>query len=183
MLSVAARSARCSRRTSRRSTTSKSGRTTSRSAHVDAINRDGLRLTGAGEVVGPSARDDATRRSCLRATSGSSRRRRCTPTRAITATAHAFADGCVATVQNGIGNEEVLARARRARDSRHDVPGREDHRARRRAVGRQGRHDASGRSRTSRRRSRRSSGSPTRARVAACRRRRSLTRAARSGAR
>jgi 2-dehydropantoate 2-reductase len=29
---------------------------------------------------------------------------------AIGATAHAFADGCVATVQNGIGNEEVLAR-------------------------------------------------------------------------
>ena len=28
---------------------------------------------------------------------------------AIAATAHAFADGCVATVQNGIGNEEVLA--------------------------------------------------------------------------
>jgi 2-dehydropantoate 2-reductase len=29
---------------------------------------------------------------------------------AIAATAHAFAGGCVATVQNGIGNEEVLAR-------------------------------------------------------------------------
>ena len=28
---------------------------------------------------------------------------------AISATAHAFIDGCVATVQNGIGNEEVLA--------------------------------------------------------------------------
>ena len=28
---------------------------------------------------------------------------------AIAATAHAFADGSVATVQNGIGNEEVLA--------------------------------------------------------------------------
>src|SRR5439155_7311854 len=28
---------------------------------------------------------------------------------AIAATAHAFAGGCVATVQNGIGNEEVLA--------------------------------------------------------------------------
>jgi 2-dehydropantoate 2-reductase len=28
---------------------------------------------------------------------------------AIAATAHAFANGCVATVQNGIGNEEVLA--------------------------------------------------------------------------
>ena len=29
---------------------------------------------------------------------------------ALAATAHVFADGCVATVQNGIGNEEVLAR-------------------------------------------------------------------------
>jgi 2-dehydropantoate 2-reductase len=29
---------------------------------------------------------------------------------AIAATAHAFASGCVATVQNGIGNEEVIAR-------------------------------------------------------------------------
>jgi len=28
---------------------------------------------------------------------------------AIAATAHAFAEGCVATVQNGVGNEEVLA--------------------------------------------------------------------------
>jgi 2-dehydropantoate 2-reductase len=28
---------------------------------------------------------------------------------AIAATAHAFADGCVATVQNGLGNEEALA--------------------------------------------------------------------------
>ncbi len=28
---------------------------------------------------------------------------------AIAATAHAFADGCVATVQNGLGNEETLA--------------------------------------------------------------------------
>ena len=78
--------------------------------HVEAINRDGLRLTGAGEVVGTGARDRPTRPSCRRATSGSSRPRRCTPTRAIAATAHAFADGSVATVQNGIGNEEVLAR-------------------------------------------------------------------------
>ena len=45
---------------------------------------------------------------------------------AIAATAHAFADGCVATVQNGLGNEETLAAPRRARDPRHDVPGRED---------------------------------------------------------
>ena len=32
-------------------------------AHVDAINRDGLRLTGAGEVVGQPARDERCRRA------------------------------------------------------------------------------------------------------------------------
>jgi 2-dehydropantoate 2-reductase len=77
--------------------------------HVDAINRDGLRLTGAGEV---SAR--------LRATADASELPACdfgiVATKAmhtepaIAATAHAFASGCVATVQNGIGNEDVLAR-------------------------------------------------------------------------
>jgi len=40
---------------------------------------------------------------------------------AIAATKDAFADGCVATVQNGIGNERCCA-ARRARDPRHDLP-------------------------------------------------------------
>src|SRR3989337_1842093 len=51
-------------------------------AHVDAINERGLRLTGAGEVhaTGISA-----------------------------ATAPAFADGAVASVQNGVGNEEAIA--------------------------------------------------------------------------
>lgn len=78
-------------------------------AHVDAINADGLRLSGAGEVVGR-----------LRATADASELPPCdfgiVATKAmhtepaIAATAHAFADGCVATVQNGIGNEEVLAR-------------------------------------------------------------------------
>jgi 2-dehydropantoate 2-reductase len=76
--------------------------------HVDAINRDGLRLSGASEVVGR-----------LRATSDASELPNCNfavvatkamhTEAAIAATAHAFADGCVATVQNGIGNEEVLA--------------------------------------------------------------------------
>ena len=78
-------------------------------AHVEAINRDGLRLTGAGEVTGR-----------LHATSDAAELPPCDfgivatkamhTEAAIAATAHAFADGCVATVQNGIGNEEVLAR-------------------------------------------------------------------------
>ncbi len=77
--------------------------------HVEAINRDGLRLTGAGDVTGR-----------LRATADAGDLPPCDfgivatkamhTDAAIAATAHAFGDGCVATVQNGIGNEEVLAR-------------------------------------------------------------------------
>jgi 2-dehydropantoate 2-reductase len=76
--------------------------------HVDAINAYGLRLSGAGEVVGE-----------LRATSNSGELPGCdfgiVATKAmhtepaIAATAHAFADGAVCSVQNGIGNEETLA--------------------------------------------------------------------------
>jgi 2-dehydropantoate 2-reductase len=77
--------------------------------HVDAINRHGLRLTGAGEVSGK-----------VRATTDASDLPPCEfgivatkamhTERAIAASAHAFGNGSVATVQNGIGNEEVLAR-------------------------------------------------------------------------
>jgi 2-dehydropantoate 2-reductase len=77
--------------------------------HVDAINANGLRLTGAGEVLGK-----------LRATSDARELPQCdfgiVATKAmhtepaIAATAHAFAGGCVATVQNGLGNEETLAK-------------------------------------------------------------------------
>jgi 2-dehydropantoate 2-reductase len=78
-------------------------------AHVDAINRDGLKLTGAGEVVGrPHATTDAT--ELPPCDFGIVATKAMHSEAAIGATAHAFADGCVATVQNGIGNEEVLAR-------------------------------------------------------------------------
>ena len=49
-------------------------------AHVEAINMNGLQLTGAGEVVG-RPRATTTRPSCRYATSASSRRRPCTPRR------------------------------------------------------------------------------------------------------
>jgi 2-dehydropantoate 2-reductase len=77
--------------------------------HVDAINRDGLRLTGAGEVLGrPHATTAAAELpSC---DFGIVATKAMHSEAAISATAHAFANGCVATVQNGIGNEEVLAR-------------------------------------------------------------------------
>ncbi|HLG08567.1 MAG TPA: 2-dehydropantoate 2-reductase [Gaiellaceae bacterium] len=77
--------------------------------HVDAINASGLRLTGAGEVLGR-----------LQATADASELPPCDfgivatkamhTERAIAATAHVFVNGAVATVQNGVGNEEVVAR-------------------------------------------------------------------------
>jgi 2-dehydropantoate 2-reductase len=77
--------------------------------HVDAINRDGLRLTGAGEVVGRlrATTDPADLPAC---DFGIVATKAMHTDAAVAATAHAFADGCLATVQNGIGNEEVLAR-------------------------------------------------------------------------
>ena len=77
--------------------------------HVDAINEGGLRLTGAGDV-----------HARLRATTDAAELPACDfgivatkamhTQAAIAATAHAFAEGAVATVQNGVGNEEAVAR-------------------------------------------------------------------------
>ena len=140
--------------------------------HVDAINRDGLRLDRRRRRRRAACARRRTRPSCRRATSGSSRPRRCTPSARSPRPRTRSRTGAVATVQNGIGNEEVLAAARRARDSRHDVPGREGRRAGRRAVGREGRHDARPvRGRSPAAQSPRSSGSPTPARAPGCRRR------------
>jgi 2-dehydropantoate 2-reductase len=76
--------------------------------HVDAINANGLRLVGAGEVVGhPAATSDA--RELPACDFGIVATKAMHTEGAIAATAHAFADGAVATVQNGVGNEEVVA--------------------------------------------------------------------------
>ncbi|MBT8217081.1 MAG: 2-dehydropantoate 2-reductase [Acidimicrobiia bacterium] len=77
-------------------------------AHVDAINANGLRLTGVGEVHSrPRATTDPGELPALDfgivATKGMH------TGSAIAATAAAFADGAVCSVQNGIGNEEVIA--------------------------------------------------------------------------
>ena len=78
-------------------------------AHVDAINADGLRLTGAGEVVGrPQATSDAL--ALPPCDFGIVATKAMHTEGAIAATAHAFTDGAVASVQNGVGNEEVIAR-------------------------------------------------------------------------
>ena len=77
--------------------------------HVDAIERDGLTLSGAGSV-----------HARLRATSDPSALPPCDfgivatkamhADAALKATAHAFVGGSVASVMNGVGNEETLAR-------------------------------------------------------------------------
>jgi 2-dehydropantoate 2-reductase len=76
--------------------------------HVDAINANGLHLTGAGEVVGRlnATTDAAALPGC---DFGIVATKAMHTEAAIRATAHVFADGCVATVQNGLGNEEALA--------------------------------------------------------------------------
>jgi 2-dehydropantoate 2-reductase len=76
--------------------------------HVDAINRNGLRLTGAGDVhAHPRATSDAAELPAC--DFGIVATKAMHTAAAIRATAHAFAGGCVATVQNGIGNEEAIA--------------------------------------------------------------------------
>jgi 2-dehydropantoate 2-reductase len=76
--------------------------------HVDAINANGLRLSGAGDVLGRlSATTDARELPACDFGIVATKAMHTGP--AIEATAHAFAVGCVATVQNGLGNEETLA--------------------------------------------------------------------------
>jgi 2-dehydropantoate 2-reductase len=79
-------------------------------AHVDAINARGLRITGAGELTGE-----------VRATTDAGALPPCDlgivavksmyTEAAMAATAHAFAaGGAVCSVQNGAGNEELIAK-------------------------------------------------------------------------
>jgi len=77
--------------------------------HVDAINAAGLRLSGAGEVLGhPRATaDSAELPPC---DFGIVATKAMHTDAALAATAHAFGEGYVASVQNGLGNEETIAR-------------------------------------------------------------------------
>ncbi len=76
--------------------------------HMAAINRDGLRLSGAGEVVGhPRATSDAAAIPPCDFGIVATKAMHTEP--AIAATTHAFVEGYVATVQNGLGNEETIA--------------------------------------------------------------------------
>jgi 2-dehydropantoate 2-reductase len=76
--------------------------------HVAAINDRGLRLSGAGDVVGrPRATTDST---VLPACDfGIVATKAMHTGAAMAAVAPALETGCVATVQNGVGNEESIA--------------------------------------------------------------------------
>ncbi len=76
--------------------------------HVEAINRAGLRLSGAGQVLGrlTATSDPAALPAC---DFGIVATKAMHTAAAVEATAAAFAGGCVASVQNGLGNEEAIA--------------------------------------------------------------------------
>jgi 2-dehydropantoate 2-reductase len=77
--------------------------------HVDAINASGLRLSGAGDVIGPvRATTDAGELPPCEVGIVATKAMHTAP--AIAAAAHAFADGAVCSVQNGLGNEEAIAK-------------------------------------------------------------------------
>src|SRR5207253_521757 len=79
-----------------------------RPTELELINGAGLRLSGAGDVVGrPRATSDAAELPPCDFGIVATKAMHTAP--AIAATAHAFADGYVATVQNGLGNEETIA--------------------------------------------------------------------------
>ena len=76
--------------------------------HVDGMNAGGLRLTGAGEVSGRvRATTDAT--ELPPCDFGIVATKAMHTESAVAATAHAFAEGAVTSVQNGVGNEEAIA--------------------------------------------------------------------------
>jgi 2-dehydropantoate 2-reductase len=76
--------------------------------HVEAINRNGLRLTGHADLLARihASTDSGEIPPCefgIVATKSLFTRP------GIEATAHIFEDGAVASVQNGVGNEEIIA--------------------------------------------------------------------------
>lgn len=77
--------------------------------HVDAINKNGLRVTGLSEFVAPiNARTDA--KEIPECEFGIIATKSMFTQSAIETSAHIFKDGAVCSVQNGIGNEEIIAK-------------------------------------------------------------------------
>ncbi|WP_158604423.1 ketopantoate reductase family protein [Nocardioides mangrovicus] len=77
-------------------------------AHVAAINDGGLRVTGRADFVSPvrATSDAAAIPPCALGIVATKAEHTAT---AMAAVAHVFTDGAVASVQNGLGNEEVVA--------------------------------------------------------------------------
>lgn len=77
-------------------------------AHVEAINRDGLRLVGEAQLTGRvrATTDAAELPACE---FGIVATKSMYTGAAIAQAAHAFSSAAVASVQNGVGNEEVIA--------------------------------------------------------------------------
>jgi 2-dehydropantoate 2-reductase len=78
-------------------------------AHVDTMNAAGLRLTGAGDVTG-RVRGTVDAHELPPCDFGIVATKAMHTDAAAGATAHAFERGAVASVQNGVGNEEAIAR-------------------------------------------------------------------------
>ncbi len=77
-------------------------------AHVDAINKNGLRLTGLSDFTAQiNARTDVSDIPTCDFGIVASKTLHTRP--AIEATAGIFKDGSVCSVQNGVGNEEIIA--------------------------------------------------------------------------
>ena len=76
--------------------------------HVDAANANGLRLSGASDVVG-RVRATSDPAELPPADLGIVATKSMHTSAAVAATAHAFAEGAVCSVQNGAGNEELIA--------------------------------------------------------------------------
>jgi 2-dehydropantoate 2-reductase len=77
-------------------------------SHIDAIKRNGLQLTGAGDVIGhPNATSDP--HELPPCDFGIVATKAMHADSAVASAAHVFAEGAVASVMNGVGNEETLA--------------------------------------------------------------------------
>jgi 2-dehydropantoate 2-reductase len=77
-------------------------------AHVDAINKNGLRLTGQADILASvHARTDATK--IPQCDFGIIAVKTLHTRAAMEATAGIFKNGAVCSVQNGVGNEEIIA--------------------------------------------------------------------------
>jgi 2-dehydropantoate 2-reductase len=76
--------------------------------HVDAINANGLRLTGAADLVG-RVRATSNAKDLPQCDYGIVATKSMHTAAAMQAVAHVFENGAVCSVQNGVGNEEIIA--------------------------------------------------------------------------